>query len=69
VPQLLEPVRNRTHVKHYSLRTEAAHFRWIKEYITFQKKRHPAGMGHPEDGPFLTHLAVNRNAAAYAMPF
>jgi hypothetical protein len=31
VPKLLEQVRDLIRVKHYSLRTEAAFLRWIKE--------------------------------------
>jgi site-specific recombinase XerD len=37
---------------------------WIKEYITFHKKRHTAEMGNPEVSQFLTYLAVNRKVAA-----
>jgi integrase len=64
VPKLLEQVRDLIRLKHYSLRTEAAYLHWIKEYITFHKKRHPAEMGNPEVSQFLTHLAVNRKVAA-----
>jgi integron integrase len=64
VPKLLEQVRDLIRLKHYSLRTEAAYLHWIKEYITFHKKRHPAEMGNPEVSQFLTHLAVSRKVAA-----
>jgi Phage integrase, N-terminal SAM-like domain len=34
-------VRDQIRLKHYSLRTEAAYVRWIKEYITFHKNATP----------------------------
>lgn len=63
-PTLLEQVRNVIRVKHYALNTERAYLPWIKRFILFHKKRHPADMGEREIGEFLTHLAVNRNVAA-----
>ncbi len=47
-PKLLDQVRDRLRVKHYSLRTEDAYVHWIKRFIYFQGKRHPAEMGGPE---------------------
>jgi site-specific recombinase XerD len=64
VPQRLEQQHTRIYVKDYSLRTESAYLRWMKEYITFHKKRHPAEMGTPDVIQFLTRLAVNRKVAA-----
>jgi site-specific recombinase XerD len=63
-PDLLEQVRNVIRVKHYALNTERAYLPWIKRFILFHKKRHPASMGEREIGEFLTHLAVNRKVAA-----
>ncbi len=37
---------------------------WIKRYILFHKKRHPAEMGAVEIEAFLTHLAVNEKVSA-----
>jgi integron integrase len=37
---------------------------WIRRYILFHGKRHPAGMGAPEVTQFLTSLAVDRRVAA-----
>jgi len=51
-------------IKHYSLRTEKTYIGWIRRYILFHDKRHPAGMGRPEVETFLTHLAVDRHVAA-----
>jgi len=60
-PKLLEQVRDRCRVKHYSIRTEKAYSQWIKRYILYHHKRHPREMGKPEIEAFLSHLAVNRN--------
>ena len=63
-PRLLERVRDRIRVKHYSLRTEQAYVDWIKRFIRFHGKRHPATMGAAEVEAFLSHLAVERQVAA-----
>ncbi len=63
-PRLLDQVRDRLRVKHYSLRTEKAYLAWIRRYIIFHDKRHPAQMGKVEVEAFLTHLAVDRDVAA-----
>lgn len=51
-------------VRHYSIRTEQAYVGWIRRFIFFHSKRHPAEMGAAEVGDFLTHLAVTANVAA-----
>jgi integron integrase len=63
-PRLLEQVRQRLRVLHYSYRTEAQYVQWIKRFILFHDKRHPAAMGAPEVESFLTHLAVKGRVAA-----
>jgi integron integrase len=63
-PKLLEQVRNKIRVRHYSIRTERTYLDWIKRFILFHNKKHPETMGAPEIEAFLTHLAVNRNVAA-----
>jgi site-specific recombinase XerD len=63
-PRLLDQVRDHLRLKHYSLRTEQAYVGWIKRYIIFHGKRHPAEMGKPELEAFLTSLAVQRNVSA-----
>lgn len=50
-------------VQHYAIRTEEAYVDWIRRFILFHGKRHPAEMGELEIAKFLTHLAVNRNVA------
>jgi integron integrase len=57
--KLLEAVRDRCRVKHYSLRTEDAYLGWVKRFIFFHNKRHPEDMAGPEVEQFLTHLAVH----------
>ena len=63
-PKLLDQVRDRIRTKHYSIRTEQTYIDWIKRFILFHDKRHPAKMGEKEITAFLTHLAVNRKVAA-----
>lgn len=61
---LLEKVRDQMRVHHYSLRTEESYVQWIKRFILFHGKRHPAEMGEQEITAFLTYLAVKKNVAA-----
>ena len=63
-PRLLDRVRDNIRSKHYSLRTEQAYIDWIKRFIHFHGKRHPAELSAPEVEAFLTHLAVVRNVSA-----
>ena len=63
-PKLLDQVRERLRLKHYSIRTEQAYVEWIKRFILFHDKRHPAQMGAAEIEAFLTHLAVKNKVSA-----
>jgi integrase len=63
-PKLLDQVREVARLKHYSLRTEASYTDWIRRFILFHGKRHPAEMGAEEVRVFLTHLAAERDVAA-----
>ena len=63
-PKLLEQVRGKIRLKHYSIRTEQAYLDWIKRFILHFDKRHPNEMGAVEVEVFLTHLAVNRHVSA-----
>jgi len=63
-PKLLQQVRARLRVLHYSIRTEEAYVAWVRRYILFHGKRHPAEMGSAEVGAFLTSLAVEGGVAA-----
>ncbi|MGA8266085.1 MAG: integron integrase, partial [Ignavibacteriaceae bacterium] len=62
--QLLNSVRTELKTKHYSKRTEQAYLSWIKRYIFFHGKKHPAEMGQKEIKEFLNHLAVKGNVAS-----
>jgi hypothetical protein len=49
-PKLLDQVRNVIRLKHFSLRTEQAYVYWIRRFILFHGKRHPAEMSEKEVG-------------------
>ena len=63
-PKLLDQVRNIIRRKHYSIRTEQAYVDWIKRFIIYHNKCHPAEMAEEEVAQFLTHLARDLNVAA-----
>src|SRR5688572_2591372 len=63
-PRLLDQVRDRLRVRHFSRRTEQAYVGWIRRFILANGKRHPREMGGPEVERFLTRLAVDGNVAA-----
>ena len=63
-PKLLDQVRDVIRRKHYSIRTEQAYVDWIKRFIIYHNKRHPAGMAEEDVAQFLTHLARDLNVAA-----
>ncbi len=63
-PRLLDRVRDALRARHYSARTEEAYVGWIRRYILFHRKRHPAEMGAAEITRFLTWLAVERRVSA-----
>jgi integron integrase len=62
--RLLDQVREKIRLKHYSIRTEQAYISWIKRFILFHNKRHPNKMGKQEIEAFLSHLAKNLNVAS-----
>lgn len=63
-PKLLDQVRGKIRLKHYSIRTEQAYTDWTKRFILFFGKRHPRELGATEVEQFLTHLAVEGQVAA-----
>ena len=63
-PKLLHRMRDHLRTRHYSIRTEVAYLDWVRRFILFHGKRHPADMGAAEVGAFLTHLAVDRQVSA-----
>jgi hypothetical protein len=75
-PRLLDEVRRRLRMKHYSLRTEQAYLYWIRRYIQANGRRHPREMGGAEVERFLSDLArkgrvapSTQNQALSALPF
>lgn len=56
--RLLDAVRDRIRVKHYSLRTEHAYCDWVRRFVVFHGRRHPRDLGAAEVEAFLSHLAV-----------
>ncbi|WP_415032953.1 phage integrase N-terminal SAM-like domain-containing protein [Azonexus sp.] len=61
---MLDQLRDRLRLKHYSIRTETQHVQWASYYIIFHDKRHPKDMGAREVERFLMHLAIEGNVAA-----
>ncbi len=61
---LLDQVRSQIRLRHYSIRTEQSYLHWIRRYILFHDKKHPANMGAAEITSFLSHLAEKRDVAA-----
>jgi len=51
-PRLLDRVREAIRARHYSRRTEEAYVAWMRRYIFFHGKRHPAEMGKAEVSTF-----------------
>jgi integron integrase len=63
-PKLLDRLCEALRSRHYSRRTEQSYCHWVKRFIFFHNKRHPAEMGEPEINAYLTHLAVKEKVSA-----
>ncbi|MCA1732502.1 MAG: phage integrase N-terminal SAM-like domain-containing protein [Acidobacteria bacterium] len=63
-PRLMDRVRGAIRARHYSRRTEDSYAGWIRRFIFFHGKKHPAAMGAEEVNAFLTNLAVARKVSA-----
>jgi integron integrase len=61
--RLLEQVRSRLRLKHYSLRTEKAYLYWIRRYILANGKRHPRELNGVVVEAFLSALATQERVA------
>jgi hypothetical protein len=71
-PRLLAQVDEASRRRYYSHRTEEAYVHWIKRYIYFSGKRHPAEMGEAEGhmsayrgGPFSRRVEWRFACAGY----
>ncbi len=60
---LLTRMREKLRVHHYAYATERAYVQWVRRFIHFHNKTHPAKLGKKEIEAFLTHLAVQKNVA------
>jgi len=63
-PKLLDQVRQAIRMRHYSPKTEESYIHWIKRFIFFHNKRHPAEMGEKEIAQFLSSLASELHVSA-----
>ncbi|WP_369978637.1 integron integrase [Xanthomonas bundabergensis] len=63
-PKLLDQVRGRLRLRHYSLRTEQTYVGWIRRFILANGKQHPVRMGQAEVEAFLTNLATRGQVSA-----
>lgn len=62
--RLLDQVREAMRARHYSRRTEKAYVSWVRRYVLFHGKRHPAELGEEEIVRFLSHLASRGRVSA-----
>ncbi len=63
-PRLLDQVREVIRTRHYSPKSEDSYVHWIKRFIFFHNKRHPAEMGEKEIAQFLSSLASDSHVSA-----
>ena len=61
--RLLDIVRDKIRLKHYSFSTERTYLYWIKSFILFHNKKHPVEMSKVEIERFLTYLAVDKSVS------
>ena len=59
----LQSVESFMRVRNYSKRTIEAYLYWIKYFIVYCNKRHPAELGGADVEGFLTFLAVARHVS------
>ncbi len=60
-PKLLDQVRDKIRVKHYSIRTETQYLQWIKRFIFFHGKQHPKNMGTRDVQAIIGYFAISRS--------
>jgi len=63
-PRLMDELRRRMRLKHYSLRTEQAYMAWVRRFILANGKRHPRELGGTEVERFLSGLATEGGVSA-----
>lgn len=60
-PKLLDQVQATARARHFNSHTAELYRGWIRRFILFHNKRHPAELGASEVAQFLTHLAVTEH--------
>lgn len=75
-PTLVAVLRTALRTRHYSRRTEDAYVRWVRRFVRYHGRRHPAELGQEEIAQFLSSLAersrvsaATQNQAASALLF
>jgi len=63
-PRLLDQVREKIRLRHYSIRTGHAYVNWLKRFVLTHGRLHPRHLGPGEVEAFLTQLAVVDKVAA-----
>jgi hypothetical protein len=66
--KLMDQLRQKLRLLHYSDDTEKSYVRWVERFLIFHKRgdiwRHPNEMGRLEIEQFLSHLACDRHVSA-----
>lgn len=62
--QLLDAMRDVLAMRHYSARTVDAYLGWVRRYIVFHKRRHPAELDARALSNFLSYLATTEKVSA-----
>ena len=63
-PRLLDEVRSALRMRGLSPRTEKAYCGWVRRYILFHQRRHPAELDATHVSGFLSYLATHRKVSA-----
>ncbi len=63
-PRLLVQLREAIRLRGYSPRTEQAYAQWVRRYVVFHGRRHPADMGREQIQAFLSDLTVRGKLSA-----
>jgi len=63
-PGLLEQVRQALALRHYSPKTIEAYVSWVRRFVLFHRRRHPASMGAGDVSAFLASLSDGSGVAA-----
>lgn len=64
VQQLLQKIRDKMRLKHYSIRTEETYIHWTQVFLKYHYNRDPLMLREPDVSRFLTYLAVARKVSA-----